>query len=85
MLYAIYCLKEIGFVFTNKQPCMPNSVATLQSAGNDQGPPPPPPPMSNGEMAEKNLFHDMQPVIRKANKVNNGELEIKDYRDPAGN
>ena len=45
-----------------------NSEATLQSAGSNQGPP----PMSNPteeEMVEENLFHDMQPVIRKAKKV----------------
>ena len=46
-----------------------NSVATLQSAGNNQGPPPPMSNPTEGETVEKNLFHDMQPVIRKAKKV----------------
>ena len=69
MLYAIYCLKE-SWCSVHKQPWMPNSVATLQTVGNNQGPPPP--PISNpteGKTVEENLYHDMQPVIRKAKKV----------------
>ena len=46
-----------------------NSVATSQSAGNNQGPPPPMSSPTEGEMVEENLFYDMQPVIRKAKKV----------------
>ena len=61
---ACHILPEKDWVCVHKQPCMLNSVATLQSAGNGQGSPP---PMSNP--IEENLFHDMRPVIRKAKKV----------------